>query len=427
MIVKFKKNFSSPHRLNFIRDYFWRFLQIFVKQAAGFLLFFIVARNLTSYNFGVYNFLIALVGFLLIFVDFGISSVIAKFVSENHTNREKVKKIFFNSFLIILSLSILAGVGFYFWFFIFNQQYLFYAWFLILLIFLMSFNSLLDGVARGLSFFKKMGKIAFKSYLITLILAFYLVINFNLIGAFLAQICFYFINSLFFLWILRDFISFSPDITILKKVISYASLVGISNLGYFLYSQFNIIILGYFSYFNELNYFKIMNKLIILLAFGFSILGHIIAPLISRLASRSQWTRINYLFTKIIKLTLISSLSISFVVYLLFPFFFKLFLPNLFTPEFLQVFNILIILLPFNLISELIAHGFIIASGEAKLNLLTVLFGSINVLLSFILIKQFGFIGAAYSNVLVGLTSKFVIWYLFYLKIKANKKIRVVN
>jgi O-antigen/teichoic acid export membrane protein len=155
----------------------------------------------------------------------------------------------------------------------------------------------------------------------------------------------------------------------------------------------------------------------------FSIFGNIIAPVISKLSYNKNNLLVSGLFRKTLKISLIISFSLSFFLYILFPFFFKIFLPNLFNQDFLNIFYILIFLIPFNIVSELIDNGFIVPAGMAKINLLTLVFGVLNVLLSLLLIVKFGFIGVAYSNLLIGISSKFVIWWLFDQKLKRRAEI----
>jgi PST family polysaccharide transporter len=422
MIYTLKNKFSNFKYQNFIKDYFWRFLQIFSKQIVTFFLFFFTARFLYSPDFGLYNYLFGLVGFFVLFGDFGISLTTSKFVSETD-DFEQLKKIFFNSFLIIFFASLLMSIAFGFFIFFFKNEYFNYLWYLISLIFLMPLTSWLDGFLRGLRRFKELAKIFIFSNFFTLLLGIYLILNFKLEGAFLAQIIFYLILVIKMLILLKDFFNFQFNKTIVKKILSYGSLVGLSMFGHFLYNQFDILILGQFAYFNQLNYFKIITKITLLGSLLFSIFGNIIAPVISKLSYNKNNLLVSGLFRKTLKISLIISFSLSFFLYILFPFFFKIFLPNLFNQDFLNIFYILIFLIPFNIVSELIDNGFIVPAGMAKINLLTLVFGVLNVLLSLLLIVKFGFIGVAYSNLLIGISSKFVIWWLFDQKLKRRAEI----
>jgi len=91
-----------------INDFIWRSLQVFGKQGITFLIFILCAKLLTPYDFGIYNYVLAIIFFLIIFGDFGISTATSKYVAEyNVTDKQKLKFILFNSLIIIIGL----GVG----------------------------------------------------------------------------------------------------------------------------------------------------------------------------------------------------------------------------------------------------------------------------------------------------------------------------
>ena len=408
----------SQHKKIFT-NYYWRFLQIFGKQGISLIIFFLIAKNLSGEEFGLYNYFLNLLFFLIIFSDFGISLAISKFVSQfRFQNREKIKLIFFNGFLIIMGMGTLVSGAFFVFFHNFLINHALEIWFLWPLIFLIPLTSLYDGIFRGLEKFKELALISLNCGIFTLILSFFLILNFQFRGAIFTQLLFYLI--LFFqlhsgysqTWI------FKIDQKIIKQICYYAILIGLASLGYYLYSRFDILILGHFGYFNQLNYFQIIHKVTLLLATFFAIFGQVIAPIITNLTTKHKYEEILFLFNKLIKISLLISCFISFILYFFLPLIIKLFLPHLYSEQFLLIFKILILIIPLNLIAELISQGFIIASHNAYLGLLTLPFGLLNIILSFIFIQKFGFLGIAYSNVIVSLFSKTLTWSLLIRKFK---------
>ena len=94
-----------------IHNFIWRSLQIFAKQGITFLIFILCAKLLTPYEFGVYNYALAIIFFLIMFGDFGISTATSKYVAEyNATDKNKLKLILFNSGIIILGLTIIVTI-----------------------------------------------------------------------------------------------------------------------------------------------------------------------------------------------------------------------------------------------------------------------------------------------------------------------------
>ena len=156
MIKKhYKKHKESIH------NFFWRATQIVGKDGIVFLIFLISARLLTSYEFGIYNYVLAIIFFLIIFGDFGISTATSKYVAEyNATDKKKLKLVLFNSGIIILGLTILITILTLIlgpWYL--KEKYVYVLW-LLPLIFLAPMTSLYDGIYRGLKKFKQLSKIS---------------------------------------------------------------------------------------------------------------------------------------------------------------------------------------------------------------------------------------------------------------------------
>src|SRR3989339_1979664 len=94
-----------------IHNFIWRSIQIGAKQGITFLIFILCAKLLSPYDFGIYNYALAIVFLLIIFGDFGISTATSKYVAEyNVTDKKKLKAVLFNSGIIILGLTILITV-----------------------------------------------------------------------------------------------------------------------------------------------------------------------------------------------------------------------------------------------------------------------------------------------------------------------------
>ena len=169
-----------------ILNLIWRTLQTFGMQGITFLFFIICAYLLTPYEFGIYNYVLTIIFLLLTFADFGVSKAASKYVAEYYTiAQEKLKVTLFNSGLIILIFSIIVLI-----FTVIFGKYLFskYYNYLLLLIPLLIFyplTFLFDGIYSGLKRFKEASIIFLSVGFITIGVAFILINNYGLPGAFI--------------------------------------------------------------------------------------------------------------------------------------------------------------------------------------------------------------------------------------------------
>ena len=85
---KYLKHQASIHNL------IWRGLQVLGKQGVIFAILILAAKLLDPYTFGVYNYILAIILFLVMFGDFGISTATSKYVAEyNATDKNKLKSV----------------------------------------------------------------------------------------------------------------------------------------------------------------------------------------------------------------------------------------------------------------------------------------------------------------------------------------------
>jgi O-antigen/teichoic acid export membrane protein len=361
-----------------------------------FFILIISAKILSNEQFGVYNYILAF------------------------TNKKKVNLIFFNAGIILVFLIVIfCGVLLFFADELVgeNGDYIKY---LIPTFFFLPLTSLFDGIYSGLKRFKSLSIIAMISGTISLIITYILVKEFKLIGAFLAIDFYYFLLFVLLVVVSRNFIlKFDRDI--FSRIWKYSAILGIAGIGHFLYTRANTIILGKFYFFSEVGYLEIIDKAFVLLSFPFLILSQIIAPQVTELTIQGKYSVVISYFKKILVYSIPITLSITFILWLIFPQIIKLFLPNYFTENFLSIFNLMIFNLPLLLITISLSQPFIIATGLAKYSLLILPFGILNVILSIFFITQFGFIGAIYSILITSISSKLLTYYFVYKKLSRLK------
>lgn len=403
-----------------INNYFWRAIQMLGKRGATFFAFVLCAKYLSANDFGVYNYIMSVFFLLIIFGDFGISSATSKHITEYSVkNKKKLKRVVFNSLLLIFALSAVAIlITLFIGKPILKDKYS-YVLLILPMVFLAPASSLYDGIYRGLKKFKQLTIIFLFSGAISLVFIFFLIKYFGLVGAFISQILFYFISVVTLFCFYRK-IEFKFESDIIKKISKYSIVLGISSLGYYLYNGVDALILGQFNYFEEINYFRLYAKIMSIMVIPFSIFGQVIAPDITIHLSKNNTRKILNKFIKYSFFSFVLSVAITLFIYIIGPIVVSNFLPNLYSDKFLDIFNLLIWTAPFILLLGVVSH-FIVSTGKIKIGLTTIPFGILNVVLNFFFITRFGFIGVAYSTLAVVILNAISTWLLLFYSFSSRK------
>lgn len=384
-----------------IHNFLWRTLQIFGKQGTTFLIFIICAKLLTPYDFGIYNYVLAIVFFLIIFGDFGISIATSNYVAEyNIIDKKKVRLVLFNSGIVILGLSLIVTLlTVVFGKCLLNEKYIYVLWTLPLFFFA-PMTSLYDGIYRALKRFKRLAIISLVVGFLSIGYVYYLTKNFGLFGALVSQNIFYLLLFLVLALDYKEF-DFIFDKEIIKKITDYSLWIGLSNIGLFLYTRVDIIILGQFGFIEEIGYYEIINKIFMMILMPVTLLATVVAP---NTTKNFALKRFKHITNKIIKesfLLFIIGLIVSVISFLIIPLLFKKILQEYDIELLTLMLNLIIILVPFRFFSTYLSIGYITPSGHVKIitKYLTI-FGLLNVILDIVFINNFGFIGVIYATLI---------------------------
>ena len=396
------------------KNFIWRALQIFGKQGITFLIFILCAKLLTPYDFGIYNYALAIIFFLIMFGDFGISTATSKYVAEyNAIDKEKLKSILFNSGIIILGLTIIITILTLIigpWYL--QDKYVYVLW-LLPLIFLASMTSLYDGIYRGLKRFKQLAIISLVIGFISLFFVYFLIKAYGLMGALISQNLFYLILLFGLAFGYKEF-NFKWNKKIVNEIGSYSAIVGLAGLGYFLFTRLDVLLLGYYGYIVELGYYEIVNKIFLLILLPFTLFAQVISPDITSLYFRRKKEIVKRLYKRYFLISAIVSLFAVALIFLLFPEIMKVLFSQYYNSLALKIMNFLLIILVTQCIATVVSTGFAISTGHAKINTYFLLvFGFLNIPVTFIFIKLFGFMGAVYSTLLIRLTSDIIYFYVY--------------
>lgn len=395
MIKKTKKIYLAHKET--IHNFIWRSLQIFGKQGITFLIFIFCAKILSPYDFGIYNYVLAIIFFLIIFGDFGISTATSKYVAEyNVTDKNKLKAVLFNSGIIILGLTILVTVltlilgPLYL-----KEKYVYVLW-LLPLIFLAPMTSLYDGIYRGLKKFKQLAIISLIIGIFSLSFVYISVKQYGLIGALIAQDLFYLILLIGLGLGYREF-SFKWNKRVMNEIGKYSITFGIGVLGYYLFSRMGVIILGHYNYIEEIAVYELLNKIFIIILAPFTILGTVIAPSITSLFAKKKYELILIKFKRYLVLSIFSSVIVGILAYFLLHIVFFNFLPQYYGSIFIKMVIPVVLTYTLLIYGTTINFGLIIATGHAKfLTYSNVIIGCLNLIASIVLIKYVGYMGVVY-------------------------------
>ena len=411
---KFKNN------KKLIDSFKWRLLQILFKQGTTALMFFIATYFLTKEDMGIYNYVSSALLLLALITDFGISTSASRYITVyKEEDKEKVKKVFFNSSIIILGISILVATFFVLFgdslFLAGSRQYLIYA---LPMIFVYPMTSLMDGIYRGLKHFKKLSVLTMLNSLVGIGASYFLVTSFGLLGAVISPLVF-FTSYLILLIILYDEYQFKIEKKILKDIITYAFFFGIAAIGNYLFSKVNILILGKYNLMEEIAVYELVTKFNTEFLLPFIVLGAVIAPNVVEIFSRKEHQQLGVLFKRLLLLTVLMGIIFipvsMFLSRCLIGIIFPVYLGEILNSLLLPVVLTHAVVVPVVVINA----GMITSTGHAKLMAIqNILAGIVNVVLNILVIERYGYVGVVWVTLAVQLVSTIVLYLVYYSKLK---------
>lgn len=407
-----------------VTNYIWRIIQIFGREGVTFIILFICARLLSPYDFGIYNYLIALIAFIILFSDFGLSIATTRYIVryQGEENKENLKGAIYSIqatvFIMFLFITILIML---FGRFIVRDHFnsLLYA---LPIALLAPLTSIYDGVYRAYGKFKQLALISLIPGILSWVIAYFLISNYKLNGAIITQILFYILSFLCLAFFHQDF-SLKFNSKAVKNIFSYALIIGTVNLTYFFFTRINTLILGYFGKILEVGYYEIINKSILIILTFFTIFTQVIAPEITREFYSDKKDNVLTKYKKSMLLIFFIDFIIVLIIYITFPFLLKILFPKYNIPIVILASRILSIGIMTQGAERIASSGFSISTGHGKLNLkILSFFAPVNILVGIIFLKYFGFIGMLTGIVTIQCISDlfFIFYYYKLLKNDCN-------
>ncbi|MFX1450630.1 MAG: oligosaccharide flippase family protein, partial [Promethearchaeota archaeon] len=316
---------------------------LLVFRISGIISSIIIANILLEQYYGIYSVLSSWGLVLNYFCSMGIPVAAAKIISENRITNPEKNYTLFGNMILINSINFILVLVFSFLtlnFFttgVYNIQFYEIQLFETLLLLtvlkasIYSFFSLEQGIATGFREFKAIALILITCYFIKIPILYILVINYNIIGVFLAEILtelLVFLGFFFFLskYFRKKNIKFTFKIQNeqLKKIYYLGIPSFLSNLIFISVNWFGLTILATNLSFIDVGYFQtslnIVN-LVFLIPYG------IIAPLLPDITEKYQKNTIDFYETisKILKLIVLIIFPLIIFIGLFCPFLIKIF------------------------------------------------------------------------------------------------------
>ena len=413
------KRSYSKHK-GTIHNFIWRALQTFGKQIVTFSILILSAKLLAPYDFGIYNYMLAIIFLLIMFGDFGISAATSKYVAEyNSTDKKKLELILFNSSIILVSLAIAISIlTAIFGKYVLGDKYI-YVLYVLPMLFFAPISSLYDGIFRGLKRFKDLAIISLSVGISSIGFVYILIDKYGLIGALVSQSLFYIIlTAVLFLTYGKLHIQF--DRKIMRTLLNYSLVIGISSIAYFLYSRVDILVLGHYGYVEEIGYYELINKGFELMFLPFALLAQVIAPDITAYFARKDYSKVRTKLSSLMKVVIPLSILIAIMFYYIFPLLIKEFLTEYYVEEMLISIFILTFLIPTKIWGVFQTQSFIVATGFARIIAISTMIGGIlNIFLDIAAINLIGFTGVFWVTLIIHSTN--IIFQTMYYKREIGK------
>lgn len=406
------------------QDFIWRAVQVILKEGVLLCLFFYSAYALGAENFGLYSYLMSLIFLVVMFCDFGFSTATSTLVSRHYSKgSNNDTSILSTAVVIILLIALAISLSGSLYLYFFQNELAKYLFIIVPLIFTVPLVAVYDGVFRGQRRFKKLSKLTSFASIISLVSGIYLIHVYGLIGAILSQ-CVFYASQLIVLSIVQGYFKFAIDKEVLKQLLNYSIILGITGVGYYFFSKVNSLVIGHYGLFYELAHFEMVQKVLITLLIPFTIFAQVIAPRIANYSINNNFSNIKVKLLNSILFSTAASLFISILLYIIF----KLFLNSLNFESYNTdiIFNTLIVFIPMFItqsVSTVVATGFSIASGHAKLNMqILLVFGFINTAAIILITGMYGYWGAVYTTALIKIAADIVFIFMYYRIVKSCQK-----
>ncbi|MES2668568.1 MAG: oligosaccharide flippase family protein [Patescibacteria group bacterium] len=378
-------------------DFVWRSLQVYLKEGAVFILFLLAVALLAPAEFGLYGYVGGFAYLFMLLGDFGIAATVAKLIAEERDAGPEARgSVFWNGLLATLAFTVLSLMAAYLLGSVFLAEHAGLLLYALPAIALSPLASFFDGYHRGLREFKALSIVSLAASAAFIIASVFLVLSYGLPGALLAQAAFFGVFVLGALFLRRD-IAFTIDRETSRRIVSYALIVGIGTIGYFLYAKIGSVVLGRAGHLIDAANFELAARLLGIAVIMFSVFGQVIAPRMTAL--RNDAEKLSLSIAGYRKATLLLAVAATVFLAAAITFAIQVFLPAYATGAFFLTFAILASTLPFDLWSVVQRQGILVPLGYAGVMTTgTLVGGAVLLVLAIVLLPFLGAVAVAVAT-----------------------------
>lgn len=395
------KNISLQNKIT------WSIYSNILNLVNGVIIIILISRGLGTVNYGNYETIIALLGILVLFADYGISASTSRFIAENVGNHISINSFIRASLLLKLIIIVVIGIISYLSIINYNSTKLFgiELKFLFIVIFSLFLSrtayEYLSRILQGLNeiiYSSKMNIVKIFIQTVLLIIL-YLTNNFNLLNVLKIEIFSFLVIVTFMLIKIKSlqysFNIFKVKLINSKMIIVYSMPLFLISLCFMIYTQMDIIIIQYFMTSYQVGIYAIVLVLITKIQAPFTALGFTFAPIFAGKLDKEKNELYNIILFKVILMALPLALGLFAISSQLFHIVFGSQYND--SIKILQILSIYSFFLSVNTVFTPVMDFM----GKAKLrSILMFITAFIKIVLSIYLIQQLGLIGLAYSSVI---------------------------
>lgn len=410
--------------MNMLKNYFYQFMYQLLNLVVPLITLPYITKVLGPENYGIYIYSFTLISYLILFTDFGLRVYGSRKISYVRDNLEKKTNafwdVFFAKLILAMTMSIIAVIIFY----IINSNIIYWLQLLGVLISILDISWFYQGI-------EKFKEIALRNMLIKIIfvlLLFIFIKSSNDINLYVVIVLITTLigNLTFYLSLKNEILK--PNFKTLKIVDTLKESIHLflPEIAIKLYTSMDRVMLGYFLLKEDVSYYDIANKFLIIMMIGITTFGSIMLPKISNLFYANKFEEIKNLLKIVINYYLMFSIPLIFGILATSKELVLKFLGN----EYLQVIpviNLMSFTIIFWTINNITGSQILIPMKKEKILTKSVFIGAlVNFILNFILINRIGIIGVVIATFITEGIVTFIQIYFSreYLKIDFYKVIK---
>jgi O-antigen/teichoic acid export membrane protein len=369
-------------------------------QILSYFIIIVLAQQTGSYGLGQYSFVISFVTFMFIFSDIGMSYLLVRDVSRD---KRLAQKYFSNmlpikSLLLVIAIIVTLVVTYIFGR---DQTVVISILLFSLILFIDGFISLSKSIMQSFENFEVYVKFTLLERIITFSIGIFILYQTgSLIGFFAAMLFAYIISFTYILNATRKYVKLTWEINIAlwKKIVRRSMPFWLTGLFMFIYFRTDTVMLGLLTSYNAVGYYNAAYKFIDLFVFLPGLLVVVLLPTMSSMFKKDA-KRLRNMINVVFRYVLMLGIPLAAGTYLIAERLILFVYGESFLPHSALALQILAIAVLFIFINTLLGNLLNAIGQQKKFLFAAVITATLNVILNFILILQYEYIGAAIATV----------------------------